>query len=64
MNWGEFFAMGGYAFYVWGSYALAAIVLAANVILPWRARYTLTQRLRQPTPRRAPRAAALNRTAK
>ena len=30
----EFLHMGGYAFYVWGSYGLAAIVLAANVILP------------------------------
>ncbi len=29
----EFFAMGGYAFYVWTSYALAAVVLAANVVV-------------------------------
>jgi len=28
----EFFAMGGYAAYVWSSYALAAVVLAGNVV--------------------------------
>ncbi|MDD5275879.1 MAG: heme exporter protein CcmD [Methylovulum sp.] len=30
----EFFAMGGYAFYVWTSYGLTLIVLLANIILP------------------------------
>jgi len=30
----EFFAMGGYAFYVWSSYGLAAVVLIANVVAP------------------------------
>ena len=29
----EFFAMGGYAFYVWTSYAIAAVALIANVVL-------------------------------
>jgi len=32
----EFFAMGGYAAYVWSSYALAAVVLAWNVVQPLR----------------------------
>ncbi|ROR29481.1 heme exporter protein CcmD [Inmirania thermothiophila] len=32
MSLAEFFHMGGYAFYVWTSYALAALVLAANVV--------------------------------
>jgi len=36
MNWSEFFNMGGYAVYVWGSYLLAAIVLGLNVWLPLR----------------------------
>jgi len=31
VNWGEFFAMGGYATYVWASYGLAAIVLVLNI---------------------------------
>jgi heme exporter protein D len=30
----EFFAMGGYAFYVWTSYGIALIVLVANIIIP------------------------------
>jgi heme exporter protein D len=35
MNWGsaaEFFAMGGYGLYVWGSYAVAAVLMIAE---PW-----------------------------
>jgi heme exporter protein D len=33
-NMQEFFAMGGYAFYVWTSYGLTLIVLLANIIIP------------------------------
>ena len=36
MNWGswsEFFAMGGYALYVWGSYAVTAGLVATEVAL-------------------------------
>jgi heme exporter protein D len=28
----EFFAMGGYGFYVWGSYGVTAIVVVAEVL--------------------------------
>ena len=34
MHWGsaaEFFFMGGYALYVWGSYLVTAIVIAAEI---------------------------------
>ena len=31
-SWQDFFAMGGYALYVWGSYAVTFIVLAAEII--------------------------------
>ncbi len=34
MSLSEFLHMGGYAFYVWTSYALTAVVLIANVIAP------------------------------
>jgi heme exporter protein D len=34
MTMQEFFAMGGYAFYVWTSYGLTLIVLLANIIIP------------------------------
>ncbi len=34
MNWSEFFNMGGYAFFVWTSYALTFVVVIANIISP------------------------------
>jgi heme exporter protein D len=34
----EFFAMGGYAAYVWPSYALAFIILVGNIIAPMQQR--------------------------
>ena len=46
MNWGsitEFFAMGGYGFYVWGSYAVTFALIAmelASLALRWRAART------------------------
>lgn len=36
MNWESFFAMGGYAFYVWIAYGLMAAVLVFNLVLPLR----------------------------
>ena len=33
MSMQEFFAMGGYAFYVWTSYGLTLLVLLANIII-------------------------------
>jgi len=41
MNWGsaaEFFAMGGYGLYVWGSYAMALLVMVAEPLLVVRRR--------------------------
>lgn len=32
MNWSEFFNMGGYAFYVWGSYGVFAFAIAVEII--------------------------------
>lgn len=36
MNWSEFFAMGGYATYVWASYGLMAVILIINLVFPLR----------------------------
>ncbi|MEW6707852.1 MAG: heme exporter protein CcmD [Pseudomonadota bacterium] len=39
MNWGsfsEFAAMGGYGVYVWGSYAVAALLMALEPLLAAR----------------------------
>ena len=32
-SWSDFFAMGGYGLYVWGSYAVTAGLLASEVVL-------------------------------
>ncbi len=46
----EFFAMGGYAFFVWSCYALAFIILAFNTLQAYtcerRVRRTLEKRQR------------------
>jgi heme exporter protein D len=43
----DFLGMGGYALYVWGSYAAALAVFAWNVLAPWRERARLLRQLRQ-----------------
>ena len=48
MNWGsfnEFAAMGGYGLYVWGSYAVTAIALAAEIGLVRRRNRVARQHL-------------------
>jgi len=42
----EFFAMGGYAFYVWGSFLVFALAIAAETILVIRRRKQLLLQLR------------------
>lgn len=44
MNWSEFFSMGGYAFYVWGSYLIALLTIGGEVALLLRRRNALIQR--------------------
>ena len=47
MQWGsvsEFFAMGGYALYVWGSYFVTAVVLTVEVVMLVRRGRTLRAR--------------------
>jgi heme exporter protein D len=41
----EFFAMGGYAFYVWGSFGVTFVCLVAEVWLLQQRRATLLKRL-------------------
>lgn len=47
MNWSEFFDMGGYAFYVWTSYALFVIVIALNAISPVMQRKKIIARIKR-----------------
>ena len=47
MQWGsvsEFLAMGGYGLYVWGAYAVTAVVIAAEVVILKRRGRTLRAR--------------------
>ena len=49
MQWNsisDFFAMGGYAFYVWGSFGLTAVVMLGESLLIHRQRRELLEQLR------------------
>jgi len=46
MNWGEFFAMNGYGFYVWGSYGLALLVVIVEIVLVRHKRSNTLKQLR------------------
>jgi heme exporter protein D len=45
MSWSEFFHMGGYAFYVWGSYAIALVAIGGEVLALRQRRKSLQARL-------------------
>ncbi len=47
MNWSEFFHMGGYAFFVWTSYALTLLVIVANIISPVMQRKKIIKRIKR-----------------
>jgi len=49
MNWSEFFAMGGYALNVWGSYGMAVLVLAFNVLAACRRVKSVRRELEETT---------------
>ena len=49
MNWSEFFAMGGYGLYVWGSYGTAALVLVFNVLAACRRVKSVRRELEETT---------------
>ena len=45
MSWSEFFRMGGYGFFVWGSYLAALILLGGEVVLLFRRKKCLPRRV-------------------
>jgi heme exporter protein D len=50
MNWGspaEFFAMGGYALYVWGSFLVTALIMVVEPILASQRRKNILRTLRR-----------------
>lgn len=46
MNWAEFFAMKGYALYIWGSYGVALFVILLEILLVRHRRKIALQQLR------------------
>lgn len=44
MKWSEFISMGGYGFYVWGSYLTALILLGGEAILLRKRKSSLRKR--------------------
>lgn len=44
-SWSDFFAMGGYAFFVWGSYGVTAVLMIAEVVLVMRRHRSVLARL-------------------
>ena len=43
----SFWAMGGYASYVWSAYAIAAAVIVANIVVPLVRHRALVRRIRR-----------------
>jgi heme exporter protein D len=46
-SWSEFFAMGGYAVYVWGSFSVVALFMAGEVVLVRHRTKTVKKQLAQ-----------------
>jgi heme exporter protein D len=46
-SWSEFWAMGGYGLYVWGSYAVTIILILIEIISLRRGQKQTLQRLRR-----------------
>lgn len=50
-SWREFFAMGGYALYVWGSVAVVlAALVGESLALRWRRKAILAEKAGRPRP--------------
>ena len=46
MNWSEFFAMNGYAWYVWGSFGMALLIFIVEMVMVRHRRTVILQQLR------------------
>jgi heme exporter protein D len=46
-SWSEFFAMGGYAFFVWWSYGLTLAVIVLNIVMPVVQRRKVIKRVKR-----------------
>ncbi len=46
-SWSEFFAMGGYAFFVWMSYGITVAVIVLNIVMPLIQRKQVIKRVKR-----------------
>ena len=47
MSWSDFISMGGYGFYVWMSFGMAALLIAAEIVYTKRQREQVLRRLQR-----------------
>jgi heme exporter protein D len=47
MDWSKFFSMGGYGFYVWGSYVVSLLAIGAEVFSLIRRKKNLVKKTSQ-----------------
>ena len=43
-SWSEFFSMGGFGLYVWGSYGITLVLLAGEVLMLWKRKRNIARR--------------------
>lgn len=43
-SWSEFFSMGGFGVYVWGSYGVTFVLLAGEVLMLWKRKRNIKRR--------------------
>jgi heme exporter protein D len=43
-SWSDFFRMGGFGLYVWGSYGITFVLLAGEVLMLWKRKRNIARR--------------------
>lgn len=43
-SWSDFFSMGGFGLYVWGSYGITLVLLVGEVLLLWKRKRNIARR--------------------
>jgi heme exporter protein D len=43
-SWSDFFSMGGFGLYVWGSYGITLVLLAGEVLMLWKRKRNIVRR--------------------
>ena len=43
-SWSDFFSMGGFGLYVWGSYGITLVLLVGEVLMLWKRKRNIARR--------------------